>query len=118
MSEHATTAHAPKRAAPSAPAAQSYGALMEGNREAFERWFRGMVELSQELLQFTQARWQEDVEAWVRLASLRHPNEALEFQQRFAERATKEYMEEFNRLSHIVAGMTAGTAVPPHRPET
>ncbi len=118
MSEQATTAHASKRPAPSAPAAQSYDALMEGSREAFERWFRGMAELSQELLQFTQARWQEDVEAWVRLASLRHPDEVLQFQQRFAERATKEYMEEFNRLSHIVAGMTAATTVPAHRPET
>ena len=116
-SEHGTTVHARKRPAASAPPEQTYGSLLEGNRQAFERWFRGMLELSQEMMQFTQARLQEDAAAWTRLASLRSPEEVLQFQQSFAERISKEYVEEFNRLSTIVAGMTNGIAAPARRPE-
>lgn len=112
MTKTKTKVHQQTLSAASAAPEQTYASLFEGNRQALERWFRGMQELSQELLQFTQARLQEDATAWAQLAGMRNFEEALRVQQHFAERMTKEYLEEFNRLSHIVAGMANGSALP------
>ncbi len=118
MSEHAATAIHPRKRTPAGAAAeQGYGSLFEGNRQAFEHWLRAMMNMSQEILHFAQARLQEDVAAWTELASLRSFDEALRFQQLFAERAAKEYLEEFNRLSQIIAGMSTGTPMPPPPPQ-
>jgi len=75
------------------------------NRAAFERWMQGMMEISQEIAQFTQARLEEDAAAWVKLAGCRTPNEAFECQQRFLEKASGQYLAETNRLSQIMAGL-------------
>ncbi len=112
MSEHAVASISARKRPAAGAAPEQIGSLLEGNRQAFERWFRGVLDLSQEILKFTQARLQEDATAWVQLAGLRNFDEALRFQQRFAERAAKEYQEEFNRLSQIVAEMSAATTAP------
>ena len=107
-----TKARQQNLAAASAAPEQTYAFLFEGNRQILERWFRGVLELSQEVLQFTQARLQEDATAWAQLAGMRNFEEVSRLQQHFAERMAKEYLEEFNRLSHIVAGMANGSALP------
>ena len=117
MSEKVTTkttpkGHQRKLSAASAAPEQTCASFCEGNGQALERWFRGALELSQEVLQFTQARLQEDATAWAQLAGMRNFDEVLRLQQHFAERMTKEYLEEFHRLSHIVSGMANGGAVP------
>src|SRR5690349_990788 len=115
MSENATTKiHPEKRSAATAAPEQSYGFLFEGNRQAFEQWFRGVLELSQEVRRFTQGRLQEDAIAWAQLAGMRNFEEVLHLQQHFADRMAKEYLAEFNRVSHIIAGMANGSAALPH----
>lgn len=85
------------------------------NREAFERWVQGMMEISQEIAQFTQTRLQEDAAAWAKLASCRTPNEAFECQQHFLERAAGQYLAESNRLSQMIVGLaSAGTPSAQH----
>jgi hypothetical protein len=74
--------------------APNYGFLVESNQRAFARWFQGMNALSQEIAQFTQSRLQEDMAAWSTLASCKSPADALECQQRFAEKATAGYVAE------------------------
>lgn len=121
MPENATTktkVHQQNLSAASAAPEQTYASLFDGNGQAIERWFRGMLDLSQEVLQFTQARLQEDATAWAQLAGMRNFEEVFRLQRDFAERMTKEYLEEFNRLSHLLAEMANGSPVPrPSEPQ-
>ena len=63
-----------------------FAALLEGNQHTYTRWLEGMSKISQEIVQFTQNRLQEDVSAWAVLASCHDPNDAMDCQRRIAER--------------------------------
>lgn len=71
-------------------------------KTAMEQWLRGMTEVSQEIAAFTQTRLQEDAAAWIKLWGCRTPNDSLECQQRFLERAMEQYQTEIARLAQIV----------------
>jgi hypothetical protein len=114
----ATMTKSPKTALHRRPAASSTAlgppldAFFTFNQNALERWVQAMIEISQEIAQFTQARLEEDVAAWVRFAGCRSPDEALECQQHFLERASGQYLMESNRLSQMIAGLTSAGASP------
>jgi hypothetical protein len=56
-----------------------------------------MFAISQEMTQFAQARLKEDAKNREMLSRCHSPSEALSCQQRFAEAATAEYLEEANK---------------------
>lgn len=85
----------------------SYGPGFDAGQQVWERWLASMTELSRELVQFTQHRFQEDAETWMRFASCRSPDEAFACQQRFTETALKEYFDEATRLSQLIVGMAS-----------
>ena len=64
---------------------------------------------------FAQMRWQEDVAAWIGLAGCYTPKAALNWQQRFVERATKQNSEEMAKLSQMVINMAQNGAAAPQR---
>lgn len=68
-----------------------------------------MVEISQELAQFAQARMQENAAVWIELGGCRSFDEMFACQQRFAERAVKQYAEETEKLSRAFMGMAGAT---------
>jgi phasin family protein len=87
--------------------APNYGFLVESNQRAFARWFQGMNALSQEIAQFTQSRLREDMAAWSTLASCNSPADALECQQRFAEKAIAGYVAEVTKLSQMMMSLAS-----------
>jgi Phasin protein len=93
---------APRAAAAKSQAADWGAGLFEANQEACGRWLQGLVALSQEVAQFMQSRLQEDMAAWMALASLRHPEEAMKCQQRFVERTVAHYADEIAKLSQMM----------------
>jgi hypothetical protein len=71
-----------------------------GNGHLLESWARcnaavleGAVEVAQEVLAFSQARFQADLEAWTKLTACRNASDFLECQKRAAEKATAQYLE-------------------------
>ena len=107
MSDTASAPAARKRKPTPMPEA-GYGPFFEANQRAFEQWFHGMAELSQELAQFAQQRLQQDSQVWMRLAECRTADELFACQQRFAEDAVKQYFVEATKLSQLIAGMAGG----------
>lgn len=94
-----------KQKAATSPTDVSYGPAVAASQQAWERWLGSLTELSREIMQFSQHRWQEDSEAWLRIAACRSPDEALACQQRFTETALKEYFDEAGRLSQLIVGL-------------
>ncbi len=94
---------------PAAGFSPFYTALFEGNQRAYTRILDGMFKISQEIAQFTQNRLQEDMAAWATLAACRDPREAVDCQRRFAEKATQQYADEINKLSHMMMTVTGDT---------
>ena len=83
--------------------------VLEANRVALERWtkvsdtmVKGMLAISQEMTHFAQIRLKEDAKNCETLGHCHGPGEALGYQQRFAEAATTEYLEEANRLTALM----------------
>jgi hypothetical protein len=96
-----------KQKAATPPTDVGYGPAVAASQQTWERWLGSLTELSREITQFTQHRWQEDTEAWLRIASCRSPSEALACQQRFTETALKEYFDEAGRLSQLFVGLAS-----------
>jgi Phasin protein len=86
-----------------------YGALLEGNQQAFNRWLQGMFGIFEEISRFTQTRIQEDMAAWTALTSCRTPEEAMECQRRFAAKAAEQFTDEMSRLSQLMMKMSVPT---------
>jgi hypothetical protein len=82
--------------------APSYAAFLGGGQQAYARWMQALFALSQEVARFTQGRVQEDFAAWSALASCRSPEDAANWQQRFAAKAIEDYSEEITRLSQMM----------------
>lgn len=69
-------------------------------------------ELAHEMLTFSQARLQANIDAWRALATCRNPVDFLECQKEFAEKATAQYLDETNKLTTRVIGMMSTAAAP------
>ena len=90
----------------------SYEGLIAANGRAMNKWLKvsevvanGMFALSHEMLQFSQARFREDVEGRVALGRCQNPGEALACQRRLAERAAAAVLEEATKLSGLMTQM-------------
>lgn len=115
MAEQVAAIHPRKRKAPATPEESRYGLPFDLNQQTFERWLQGTMEISQEIAQFTQSRLQEDAAAWMQLAGCRSIEELIECQQRFAEKALRQYFDEATKLAQLIVGL-AGASAPPTTP--
>lgn len=75
------------------------------NQQAFDNWTRCMSGLTTEISRFLQARLQEDLGIWTKLASCKDLNEALECQNRFVQKAASDYFDEASTLSRLSMSM-------------
>jgi hypothetical protein len=89
--------------------AGGWAPVLEANRVALDRWtkvsdtmVKGMFAVSQEMTQFAQARLKEEARNCETLSHCHSPSEVLSCQQRFAEAATAEYLEEANKLTALM----------------
>jgi Phasin protein len=78
---------------------------------AFQRWVNGMMAMTEEVSHFAQARLQEDMGTWAKLASCRDPREAFDCHCRFVEKATADYLDELGKLSRFATNMAQETGV-------
>jgi hypothetical protein len=85
---------------------------MEGWAQSFSAMMKGPVELAQEMMRFSQARLQANVDAWKAAIACRSPDELAECQKAYAKRATDEYLAEANRLSAMMTEAMSGATVP------
>ena len=88
-------------------------ALMLGNQQALARWMRVLVELTQEVAQFTQRRLHEDMAGWTALGACRKPEEFFECNRRLTAAAADQYSAEFRNLSELVTQAAGEALVPP-----
>ena len=89
--------------------AGGWAPVLEANRLALGRWtkvsdtmVKGMFAISEEMTRFAQTRLKVDAKNCEALSHCHSPSEALNCQQRFAETATAEYLEEANKLTALM----------------
>jgi hypothetical protein len=89
--------------------AGGWAPVLEANRVALDRWtkvsdtmVKGMFAISQEMTQFAQTRLKGEVKNCEALSHCHSPSEVLNCQQRFAEAATAEYLEEADKLTVLM----------------
>lgn len=87
--------------APSRPYGLDPQMIFGLSQQALERWVHGVSAVTEEMTQFVQGRVQEDMGVWMRLAACRDPNEVLECQRHFMEKATHDYFQEAGKLSRL-----------------
>ena len=79
--------------------------ILAMNQKALECWARAISALTEEMGHFVQARLQEDMGTWTKLTSCKDPNQALECQRQYAEKAATDYFDEANKLSRLTIGL-------------
>ena len=85
------------------------------DHDGVERWTRSMSVFADEITHFVQARLQSDMATWAEFAACRSPNEALECQQRFAEKAWADYLGEIDKLSRLTMDAATEASSPRRR---
>ena len=93
--------------------------LTEQANHTVQSWVQsgnGLIEeaaaLTEEILAFSRARLEADLDAWKIMAACRTPAELIECQQRFSEIAVRHYADEVGRLSGRVFGLMTRMAAP------
>lgn len=87
---------------------QALGSWTQSSAAAMKDSF----ELAHEMLTFSQARLQANIDAWQALATCRNPSDFLECQNEFAEKATAQYFDETNKLTTRLIGIMSSAATP------
>jgi len=87
-----------------------------GNGRLLESWaqcnaaaLEGAIEVAQEMLAFSQARFQADLEAWTALTACRNASDFLECQKDAAEKATVQFLEA-GKIASKMAGIVSTAA--------
>lgn len=91
----------------------------DGANRALESWaqcnsslFKGAFDLAQEMLAFSQARLQADIDAWKALTACRNPGNLFECQKEFTEKATAQSFDEANKLTSWMIGVMSSATAP------
>lgn len=86
---------------------------------ALESWtqsssatMKDSFEFAHEMLTFSQARLQANIDAWQALATCRNPADFLECQKEFAEKATAQYLDETSKLTTRMIGIMSSATTP------
>ncbi len=81
-------------------------ALLVGfNQQALDYWTRSLAVFSAEMGQFMQARMQEDLGAWTKLASCKDASQAFEYQRQFMQKAASDYLNEMSKIARLTVNM-------------
>ena len=115
MTDLAKSVHNRKAKASENGGAQPYELMVEVNQESLARWLRAMTSFTEEIAQFTQTRWHEDLTAFSALAGCKSPEDAFECHRRFTEKAMTQYSDEFAKLSRMMMGLANEGSAPDHR---
>ena len=81
------------------------GRLLEGWARCNTAVLEGAVELALEIVAFTQARVQADIDAWKALTDCRSPSDFLDYQKAISEKATAQYLDEASKIRSKMAGI-------------
>jgi hypothetical protein len=102
-------------AAPAKAATPDFGAWLGGQDRALQTWvefsnglMKNALEISQEIMTFSQSRLQAEMGAWQALASCRNPTEFFEHQRQFAEQRTTQYFDEASKLATRIMELVRG----------
>ncbi len=86
----------------------------EANNHAVEHWtqrsagvMQGAADLAQEIMTFSQSRFQAGIDAWKELLTCRSPDDFFKCQERFLEKAAGEYLDEVGKLTSQMVGLIA-----------
>ena len=79
--------------------------LVDANQQALQSWARAIMALTEEMGQFAQSRFQEDMSIWGKLASCKDVGQAFECQRQFIQKATTDYIDEASKLSQLTVSM-------------
>ena len=82
--------------------------VLEGLAKSNESLLRGMFDIAQEIITFSQARFRANVEALTSLSACQNVEDIVKFQQTFAETATNECLNEANKLTAQITRVLSG----------
>jgi hypothetical protein len=106
----------PTRATSASGTASQFGIWTNGH--ALEKWAQasastisGAVEISQEVMRFSQNQLQAGMDAWKTAASCRNPTDVLELQKQLVEKSTAEYLDEARKLTSRMIGLFGEAAM-------
>ena len=83
--------------------AQASGSTMQAFMRASDAMLKGVMALSQEMTEFTNARLRQNVERSETMLRCHDPAEAFGLHCDFAHRATRQYLDEANRLMALAS---------------
>ncbi len=116
MKDDATQSATKSTPAPSGMASQ-FGIWTSGH--ALENWaqasasvINGAIEISQEIVKFSQDQVQAGMDAWKTGASCRNPNDVFEWQRQLAERTAARYLDEARKLTSRTMELISDAAAP------
>jgi hypothetical protein len=129
MTDQPTRSEKAKRTTTGNGGAPDLGFWFKANGQALEGWtqssanmMKAAMELGQEIMWFSQRRFQADMDAWTAFASCRNPVDFCECQRQFVEKAGAQYLEEVNKLSSKMTSIVSDAAGPfwaqPQSPST
>jgi len=79
---------------------------------------KSALDIAREMVAFSQARLQANVDAWMGLAACRNPDDLIKFQGTFAQSAATDYLNEANKLTaHLIRALSMGH-LPEERPKS
>lgn len=81
--------------------------MADANQQALKSWARAMAALTEEMGQFMQSRFQEDMSIWSKLASCKDVSQAFECQRQFVQKATTDYIDEANKLTQLTMNIAS-----------
>lgn len=82
------------------------GATLNAIIEASAAMLKGMMTVGQEMIEFSNARLRENLEASQRLMACKDPNEAFGVQCELARAANREFLDEASKIMNLAAEMT------------
>ena len=104
-----------RSAAPGKAPVPDFSAWLGGQDRALQMWGQfsyGMMKsyfnMAQEIMTFSQGRWQAAMGAWQQLAACRSPSELFDRQRQFAEETNKQYFEAANKLAMRMLELARG----------
>jgi hypothetical protein len=99
--------------------AADLGFWIKANGDALQNWaqssasmMKGAMGFAQEIMSFSQSRFQANVDSWMAFAVCRNPSNFRECQREFVEEATAQYLAEANKLSSKITSVMSSAANP------
>jgi hypothetical protein len=89
-----------------------FGSLFDSGRYALDRWTHALFECGSELSAFAMTRWQQELESWKALSTCRSPEELMQCQYGYAQKAATDYMAEAGKLTQVMMDAASAAFAP------